>query len=152
MPSRTLSIMSVALIFSLSCSKTEEKAASTSEQPPQPQKAEIKAKVGRKPPVQVEGAGVLSPREVSKVISGHMGEIEKCYETVLEKDPGLIGKVDVKFTVDEKGKVSDATLSRNGLTPEAGNCLTSVFKRFELPPPEGGPVTYESGFLFTPAK
>jgi hypothetical protein len=111
----------------------------------------VRGSVKRRNPSAVDGTGVLSPQEVAKVVNRRLGAIKGCYERALRRDPNLEGKVTVRFTIAGSGKVSTARTTLNELTPDVGNCIVSAFKRFRFPQPDGGSLTVEYPFMFTPA-
>jgi TonB family protein len=97
--------------------------------------------------------GGLDKDVIAKVIRRHQGEIKYCYESELNKDPSLAGKVAVAFTIDPTGAVSDATVSETTLNnAKAEQCMLSRIRRWKFPEPKGGgvvSVTYP--WLFSPA-
>ena len=97
--------------------------------------------------------GGLDKDVIAKVIRRHQGEIKYCYESELNKDPSLAGKVAVAFTIDPTGAVSDANVSESTLNnPKAEQCMLSRIRRWKFPEPKGGgvvSVTYP--WLFSPA-
>ncbi len=97
--------------------------------------------------------GGLDKDVIAKVIRRHQGEIKYCYESELNKDPSLAGKVAVAFTIDPTGAVSDATVSETTLNnSKAEQCMLSRIRRWKFPEPKGGgvvSVTYP--WLFSPA-
>jgi TonB family protein len=97
--------------------------------------------------------GGLDKDVIAKVIRRHQGEIKYCYESELNKDPSLAGKVAVAFTIDPTGAVSDATVSESTLNnAKAEQCMLSRIRRWKFPEPKGGgvvSVTYP--WLFSPA-
>lgn len=111
----------------------------------------IKAVTKRRNAEAIDGTGVLDPAEVNKIIGRRLGAITGCYERALRRDPNLKGKVVIQFTVSGTGKVSSAKATTNELTPEVGACIEDSFMRFRFPPPEGGSLTMEAPFFFTPA-
>jgi TonB family protein len=111
----------------------------------------VTGKVRKKKPTAVDGTGDLSPQEVAKVVNRRIGAIKGCYERALRRNPNLEGKITVRFTISGSGKVSTARTILNELSPDVGNCIVSAFKRFRFPQPDGGAVTVEYPFLFTPS-
>jgi TonB family protein len=111
----------------------------------------IKGKVKKKKPVASGGTGLMSASDVAKVVNRRLGAIKGCYEQALKRNPTLAGKVTIRFTISGSGKVTTARAVLNELTPAVGNCMVAAFKRFRFPPPEGGTVTFEYPFMFTPA-
>ncbi|QSQ26867.1 TonB family protein [Pyxidicoccus parkwayensis] len=97
--------------------------------------------------------GGLDKDVIAKVIRRHQGEIKYCYESELNKDPSLAGKVAVAFTIDPTGAVSDANVSETTLNnSKAEQCMLSRIRRWKFPEPKGGgvvSVTYP--WIFSPA-
>ncbi|WP_426751853.1 TonB family protein [Myxococcus sp. Y35] len=97
--------------------------------------------------------GGLDKDVIAKVIRRHQGEIKYCYESELNKDPSLAGKVAVAFVIDPTGAVSDASVSETTLNNAAAErCMLSRIRRWKFPEPKGGgvvSVTYP--WLFSPA-
>jgi TonB family protein len=97
--------------------------------------------------------GGLDKDVIAKIIRSHQNEIKYCYETELNKNPSLAGKVAVAFTIDPAGGVSEANVTETTLNnPAAENCMLSRIRRWKFPEPKGGgvvAVTYP--WLFSPA-
>lgn len=97
--------------------------------------------------------GGLDKDVIAKVIRRHQGEIKYCYESELNKEPSLAGKVAVAFTIDPTGAVSDANVSETTLNnSKAEQCMLARIRRWKFPEPKGGgvvSVTYP--WLFSPA-
>lgn len=117
---------------------------------PGPEK-KISGKVQRKSPTASGGTGMMSSGDVAKVVNRRIGAIKGCYEHALKRDPGLRGKITIRFTISGSGKVTTARPTLNQLNAQVGDCITAAFGRFRFPPPEGGTVTFEYPFLFSPA-
>ncbi|WP_257446622.1 AgmX/PglI C-terminal domain-containing protein [Archangium lipolyticum] len=97
--------------------------------------------------------GGLDKDVIAKIIRSHQNEIKYCYETELNKNPSLAGKVAVAFTIDPAGGVSEANVTETTLNNStAENCMLSRIRRWKFPEPKGGgvvAVTYP--WLFSPA-
>jgi TonB family protein len=97
--------------------------------------------------------GGLDKDVIAKIIRSHQNEIKYCYETELNKNPSLAGKVAVAFTIDPTGAVSEANVTETTLNNStAENCMLSRIRRWKFPEPKGGgvvAVTYP--WLFSPA-
>ncbi len=91
-----------------------------------------------------------TPRSVAEVINAKIHEIQSCYEKALLKDPTIGGKITIRFTIDENGKVPHAKAILNDLTPEVEQCISDFYKTLTFSPAldEGG-LTVEYPFLFT---
>jgi hypothetical protein len=112
----------------------------------------VTGNIRKKKPTAVDGTGDLSPQEVAKVVNRRIGAIKGCYERALRRNPNLEGKITIRFTIAGSGKVSAARTTMNELTPDVGNCIVTAFKRFRFPQPDGGSLTVEYPFLFTPSQ
>ncbi|NPD28008.1 TonB family protein [Corallococcus sp. AB004] len=97
--------------------------------------------------------GGLDKDVIAKVIRRHQNEIKYCYESELNKNPSLAGKVAVAFTIDPAGAVADASVSESTLgSSPAEQCMISRIRRWKFPEPKGGGVvnvTYP--WLFSPS-
>lgn len=97
--------------------------------------------------------GGLDKDVIAKIIRQHQNEIKYCYESELNKNPSLAGKVAVAFTIDPAGAVADANVTETTLNNgTAENCMLSRIRRWKFPEPKGGgvvAVTYP--WLFSPA-
>ena len=97
--------------------------------------------------------GGLDKDVIAKIIRSHQNEIKYCYETELNKNPDLAGKVAVAFTIDPAGAVSEANVTESTLgNSTAENCMLSRIRRWKFPEPKGGgvvAVTYP--WIFSPA-
>jgi TonB family protein len=97
--------------------------------------------------------GGLDKDVIAKIIRQHQNEIKYCYESELNKNPSLAGKVAVAFTIDPTGAVADASVTESTLgNSTAENCMLSRIRRWKFPEPKGGgvvAVTYP--WLFSPA-
>ena len=72
--------------------------------------------------------------EVQKVLHANTKTFRKCYEAALPKNPTLAGRVNVRFTIDPAGKVSNAkdegsTLGSAGVI----HCILVAFEKLKFP-------------------
>ncbi|MCC6808435.1 MAG: energy transducer TonB [Deltaproteobacteria bacterium] len=113
------------------------------------QEAKVSADVKTETP-EVDGA--LDPQDIARVVKTRMAAIKECYERELKRNPKLAGKVVVRFTIDEEGRVTQASIEENTLGEKAvGACIVSRFERFRFPKPEGGAVPVAYPFIFAPS-
>ena len=66
--------------------------------------------------------------------------------------PTLAGRVMVRFTIQERGNVSNATATENSTgSPAVATCVVNTIRRFRFNPgPEGGSVSFAYPFVFAP--
>lgn len=92
----------------------------------------------------------LDRAEIKRVVESRRGAFRACYQRVLDRKPGLGGKVITKFVIGGDGRVQRATISDNGLHDDVvGDCVTRNLMSLQFPPkPPGGIVIYP--FVFSP--
>jgi hypothetical protein len=88
---------------------------------------------------------------VRRVIKRQQRQVRACYEQALARDPEARGKVTIKFAIDLKGDVSQATITEDTLSdPEVGRCVQGVIRSLKFPTPTGGPIIINYPFVFQP--
>jgi TonB family protein len=94
--------------------------------------------------------GSLSKEVIRRIIKQHLNEVRYCYEKSLVAQPGLGGKMAVKFTISPTGAVEAANVSTSTMgAPDVESCVAQAFERWTFPAPEGGGtvnVTYPLAF------
>ena len=86
--------------------------------------------------------GRLPPEAVQRVVRQSFGRFRLCYEDGLRRDPGLEGRVSVKFVIDRKGGVAMAADAGSEFRDESVvACVVRGFQALSFPQPEGGIVT-----------
>jgi len=89
---------------------------------------------------------------LSRYIRYRLGAIRGCYERELKRNPGLKGKVVVRFNITPAGRAGDVRIEENTLgSPEVASCISGLMRSWIFPfkPPDEVPVQYP--FLFTSA-
>lgn len=92
-------------------------------------------------PVQEEALieGGLSKDQIAAVINRHIGEVIYCYEKGLQVQPGLSGRVGVKFVINGSGIVSLANLGSTSLNnAQVEGCILNRLRGWKFPKPSGG--------------
>ncbi|MEM9073011.1 MAG: AgmX/PglI C-terminal domain-containing protein [Myxococcota bacterium] len=98
--------------------------------------------------------GSLSPAIVRRVVRRHLQELRACYESGLQSDPQLRGRVTVEFSINPQGRVTRSQV-QNGATlsnTAVQNCLAQAARRWVFPAPEQGSVDVVHPFVFTPPR
>jgi hypothetical protein len=94
--------------------------------------------------------GRLPPEAIQRVVRLNFGRFRLCYEAGLRTNPGLQGRVAVKFIIDRTGAVSFATEAGSDLVDrQVSRCVVRAFADLSFPPPEGGMVTVVYPILFS---
>jgi hypothetical protein len=97
--------------------------------------------------------GHLDPLVIQRVIQLNSGRFRSCYASGLRTNPELSGTVRVKFIIDRNGGVSTSVDAGSAL-PDASvtSCVVRTFSSLSFPAPDGGIVTVEYGFAFSPTE
>ena len=107
-------------------------------------------------PRKAEIDGALDKAVIRAGIQQIIPQIKTCYESALEKTPGLGGRILVKFkirTQDGKGVVGEGEVQPDSdaamlAAPETGQCILEALVAAEFPAPEdGGEVTVSYPFV-----
>lgn len=95
--------------------------------------------------------GRLMPESVQRVVRQSFGRLRACYEAGLQRDPGLEGRVSVKFVIDPEGAVAMAMPWADTTLPdqEVARCVAKAYESMEFPKPTGGIVTVVYPVVFT---
>ncbi|MFT7621206.1 MAG: TonB family protein, partial [Myxococcota bacterium] len=103
----------------------------------------VKLRVGLRGGRKSGGIGKLDGSVVTKVLKRRSTAFRACYESRLKVNPGLSGKVVIKFTIGPAGRITNikATSNSTGDTAVA-QCIVNKVKRFRFNPPENGSVTF----------
>lgn len=99
---------------------------------------------------QVGGSTATVPvSDADRVIAGLRPRFRSCYQTGLNSDPSMSGKVVISAQIGPNGEVSSANVASNtGLSPSVAACIASAVKRATFSPPGGSgstlsiPVTF----------
>lgn len=95
--------------------------------------------------------GSLSREEIESVIRANLAKIKGCYERNLQAKRGLAGRVMTRFTIQQNGRVSTASILNSDLNHgPTESCITSEIRRWKFPLPRGGgEVKVSYPFVFT---
>jgi len=102
----------------------------------------------RQAPVTVSGR--LPPEVIQRIVRNNFGRFRVCYQTGLNANPNLQGRVVVSFIIGRDGTVSG--VGGGGDLPDASvvGCVAGAFSALTFPQPEGGIVTVRYPIVFTP--
>jgi hypothetical protein len=99
---------------------------------------------------QVGGSTATVPiSDADRVIAGLRARFRSCYQTGLNSDPSMSGKVLISAKVGPNGEVSSADVASNtGLSPGVAQCIAGVVKRATFSAPGGGGSTLQIPVTF----
>jgi len=104
--------------------------------------------------VGVEDAEVDSPdidqQKLGGFVRARMAAIKACYENQLKRNPGLKGRIRIRFTILETGGLSDVTALENTVgSPEVAACILGTMRSWRTPFRPSGTVQVEYPFVFS---
>ncbi len=101
--------------------------------------------------VEAEFSPTIDREAIRRVILNNRSAIRSCYETQLNRNPNLYGKVVLEWDIDERGRVIRAVINSNDMgTNSVAECVIRLLRtwRFpEMPPDQIGRVLFP--FVFT---
>lgn len=94
-------------------------------------------------------SGYLSPEQIERVVRANQAALRYCYETELQRQRSLKGKLTIQWRVDRAGlvpyaRVTSSTLNNAGVE----GCVVRQIKKWRFPKPDGGEVSVQFPFLF----
>lgn len=85
--------------------------------------------------------GSLDKEIIRRVVKSHMSQIKYCYETELTKNPGLSGKVTMKWVISGSGSVQSSSVADSSLKNKSvENCISRKIRTWKFPKPKGGGI------------
>jgi hypothetical protein len=99
---------------------------------------------------QVGGTSATVPiSDADRVIANLRGRFRACYQTGLNSDPSMSGKVLISARVGPNGEVTGADVASNtGLSPSVAQCIAGHVRRATFSPPGGGGSTLQIPVTF----
>ncbi|MGB9600966.1 MAG: TonB family protein, partial [Myxococcota bacterium] len=93
--------------------------------------------------------GKMDQAKINAIIKSKQKALQDCYERELRKNPNLSGKIVVRFTIGEDGKVADVRIESDTMgNAEVSDCILSRIRRWIFPKPDEGSVTVSVPFVF----
>ena len=89
--------------------------------------------------------GSIDKSVIDRIVKKHLPQIRYCYQKQLQRQPGLAGKVTVKFVIAADGTVSTTQVRSSTLGDETvESCVLERIGRMRFPSPRGGGVVVVS--------
>ncbi len=100
---------------------------------------------------QVNVSGRLPPQTIQRVVRQNFARLRSCYEHGLLSNPGLTGRVGVRFVIGRDGAVANvANVGSDLPDPKVIDCVSRAFYDITFPKPEGGVVSVTYPIVFQP--
>ncbi|HNW81375.1 MAG TPA: AgmX/PglI C-terminal domain-containing protein [bacterium] len=111
-----------------------------------------KAVVGRASVGATEVDGQIDVSSVSQIIKNNEPAVKRCYDKGLLTNPTLKGKVAVSIMINSAGRVEVVDITQDTVGDAAvTQCIKGVVMRLRFPKPDGGAVSVDSSFIFSPS-
>ena len=93
--------------------------------------------------------GFCKKGNIKSVVKRRAGAIRACYESRLQLNPKLSGKLTARWTISIEGKVSGVSVTQNSIKDgKVTNCVLRVLRRMRFQKPEGGICVVQWPFVF----
>jgi hypothetical protein len=95
--------------------------------------------------------GSLSRDRALRVIKGKRGDVRRCYEPVLRRDPAVAGRVVVELVIASAGTPSGVKIVEDTLSdPSVATCIADAARRWPFPSlPGGGVAVVRAPFMLS---
>ncbi len=96
-------------------------------------------------------SGFCQKNNIQSVVLQRAGAIRACYEAQLQIHDALTGKITVRWTIDQEGRVSDANMTDTSIGNSAvEQCVLRAIRNMRFAKPEGGICVVQWPFVFNP--
>lgn len=96
-------------------------------------------------------SGSIDREAIRRVVRQNLRAIQTCYERELNRNPDLFGKVVIKWTIGEQGRVMRASVGSNEMAkaPRVAECVRDIIRSARFPePPTNEEVEVAYPFFF----
>jgi hypothetical protein len=91
----------------------------------------------------------LPPKTPADEAKTRLGDIKRCYEGELKKNPALSGTLVMHWTIEASGATRNVSVERDTLNNSVvAACIGALIARWHFPPPEGGSADVSFPFVF----
>ncbi len=98
-----------------------------------------------------QSTGFCSKNDVASKVRSRASAIRACYESRLQVNAKLAGKLTARWTIGVDGRVTQASLGAITVPDGAvGECVLRVIRRMQFAKPEGGTCVVDWPFVFSP--
>jgi hypothetical protein len=94
-------------------------------------------------------SGYLSAEQINRVVKANQAALRYCYESEVQRQRGLKGKVMIQWRVDRAGLVPTARVASSTLNNSSvEGCIVRQVRKWKFPKPDGGEVSVMYPFIF----
>lgn len=89
----------------------------------------------------VGGKGEVSRSQVDEALGKRLVQMQNCYQSALLENPGLTGKMLLRWTVSESGEVQGVLVEKSQFdNAELHSCIVQEIAKVQFPKPKGGSI------------
>ena len=102
-----------------------------------------------------DGGAHLDKSELTAILHDRSDDIRQCYDAARKKQPTLEGRVEVRFTIDQTGRVTSSVVTGSTVKEHVlEKCIADAVGKWQFPKPHGDGlvvVTYPFNLHLAPA-
>ena len=78
-------------------------------------------------------AAQIDDQALRETVTARLPEVTRCYERELKRRPGLEGRLEVRFTIADDGRVVWSGVVQDSIgSPTMARCISAQFKKFRF--------------------
>jgi TonB family protein len=94
--------------------------------------------------------GCVDRSLIAQVVQRNLPQIRYCYQKALQREPGLAGKMTVRFAIDDDGAVTMSSVQRSSMgNAEVEQCVASRVEKMRFPAFNKGTIVVNYPFAFS---
>jgi len=94
-------------------------------------------------------SGYLSAEQINRVVRANQAAIRYCYETEVQRQPNLRGRIAIQWRINLQGSVTTARVAQSTMrNARVEGCMVRQIRRWRFPHPDGGEVVVTYPFIF----
>lgn len=94
-------------------------------------------------------SGYLSPEQIMRVVRQNSAAIRYCYESELQRQPSLRGRIEVGWRINREGRVTTSRIAQSTMhDARVEGCIARQVRNWRFDQPDGGEVDVVFPFIF----
>lgn len=94
-------------------------------------------------------SGYLSPEQIMRVVRQNSAAVRYCYESELQRQPNLRGRIVVSWRINREGRVTTSRIGSSSMgNARVEGCLVRQVRNWRFDQPDGGEVDVSFPFIF----
>lgn len=94
-------------------------------------------------------SGYLSAEQIMRVVRQNSAAIRYCYESELQRQPNLRGRIEIGWRINREGRVTTSRVARSTMSnARVEGCIVRQVRNWRFDQPDGGEVDVVFPFIF----